>query len=109
MYKRQTVYHKPTHSGLYIKKDSNHPDYVKHGAIRTLHACTTNICSGDKYLRNDINITVDDFSHNGYCKHFVYQTINNNILIKIVKWKVVPYSYSHTHSQGGMTGSHTVY
>ena len=62
-----TVYRNLTHSGVYtrINKDSNLPDYLKHGVIRILHTRAQNISSNDKYLKNEINSIVNEFSKNG--------------------------------------------
>jgi predicted GIY-YIG superfamily endonuclease len=73
-----TVYRKPTHKGMYINKNSNHPDYVKRGVIKTLYTRAKNICSDDRYLSEEISNIVQEFSRNGYSKRYV-----NNTLAKI--------------------------
>lgn len=46
-----TVFRKPTHTGQYINKFSNHPDHVKRGIIRSLHGRAINLCSSKISLR----------------------------------------------------------
>lgn len=68
---KTSVYRKPTHTGQYIQRFSNHPDHVKRGVIRSLHARAINICSNKTLLDTEIDRLFQDFCNNGYSNRYI--------------------------------------
>lgn len=69
--------------GEYISKLSNHPEYVKRGAIKALHSRTNTICSDENYLKKETGNIFKDFSNNDYDFCYIKKDItrkhsNNN-------------------------------
>ncbi|PNF26841.1 hypothetical protein B7P43_G17376 [Cryptotermes secundus] len=71
------VYRKPTHTGLYLNFNSNHPQDVKRGLIESLHDRASNICQDRRDLVKEINNLRHDLQMNGYTKGFTDSVINS--------------------------------
>lgn len=88
------VYWKPTHSGLYINRNSNHPNFVKRGTIKTLCAQAKHICSNEQGLKKEIRNIMEDFSKNSYSRQYISKVLKEESKVRdktdqIVKGNIV--------------------
>ncbi|KAJ4451788.1 hypothetical protein ANN_03260 [Periplaneta americana] len=72
------VYRKSTHTGRYLRFESNHPIHIKRGIISTLHNRATSIRSKESDLQDEVQSLTNIFVSNGYPYKFINRTINNN-------------------------------
>ena len=63
------VYRKPSHTGNYLKFNSNHPFNHKRAVVK-------NLCSASE-LKQEINLIKSTLQKNGYPIKFCYDQINN--------------------------------
>jgi hypothetical protein len=71
------VYRKPTHTGRYVKFNSNYPSHVKWGLIQSLHSRASTICQERQNLVKEISSLRSDLQLNDYPQGFIDSVIDS--------------------------------
>lgn len=71
---KTSVYRKPTHTNLYLKYSSHHPDSVKLGILKTLLTRAERICD-QEYVAGEIEHIRNTFRDNGYPEEVIQKVI----------------------------------
>ena len=65
-----SVYRKPTHTGNYLKFQSNHPKCHKRAVVKSLTDRAKKLCSADN-LEGEMKMIESTLKQNGYPRHFI--------------------------------------
>lgn len=67
-----TVYRKPTHTNVYLRQNSHHPDNIKLGVIKCLYERADKLCDNTK-VQQEKQYLNKVFKSNGYSETFIKQ------------------------------------
>lgn len=70
-----TVHRKPTHSGRYLRFDSNHPVSHKASVVSTLFTRAKAVCSSENDKRKEEQTIISDLKKNGYTGNFIRHVV----------------------------------